>query len=42
MLLVGISVNIAMFSERVVVVIPPPSRNVLTWGNYTRTGWASR
>ncbi len=35
MLLVGISVNIAMFSERVTVVIPPPSRNVLTWGNYT-------
>ena len=35
MLLVGISVNVAMFSERIVVVIPPPSRNVLTWGNYT-------
>ena len=35
MLLVGISVNVAMFSERVVVVIPAPSRNVLTWGNYT-------
>ena len=35
MLLVGILVNIAMFSERMVVVIPPTSRNVLTWGNYT-------
>lgn len=35
MLLVGISVNIAMFSERVTVVIPAPSRNILTWGNYT-------
>ena len=35
MLLVGISVNVAMFSERVTVVIPPPSRNVLTWGDYT-------
>ena len=39
MLLVGISVNIAMYSERVVVVIPPPSRNVLTWGNWTPS-WA--
>jgi len=39
MLLIGLSVNVAMFSERVVVVIPPPSRNVLTWGNYTPT-WA--
>ncbi len=35
MLLIGISVNVAMFTERVTVVIPPPSRNVLTWGNYT-------
>ena len=39
MLLVGVSVNVAMFSERVVVVISPPSRNVLTWGNYTPS-WA--
>jgi Ni/Fe-hydrogenase subunit HybB-like protein len=35
MMLVGVSVNIAMFSERIVVVIPAPSRNVLTWGNFT-------
>ena len=35
MMLVGISVNIAMFTERIVVVVPPPSRNVLTWGNFT-------
>ena len=39
MLLVGLSVNIAMYSERVMVVIPMPSRNVLTWGDYTPT-WA--
>ncbi len=39
MLLVGLSVNIAMFSERVMVVIPMPSRNILTWGNFTPT-WA--
>jgi len=39
MLLLGISVNIAMFSERVMVVIPMTSRNVLTWGNYTPS-WA--
>jgi hypothetical protein len=24
-----------MFSERIVVVIPAPSRDVLTWGNFT-------
>ncbi len=35
MMLVGVAVNIAMFSERIVVVIPAPSRNVLTWGNFT-------
>ena len=35
MMLAGVSVNIAMFSERIVVVIPAPSRNVLTWGNFT-------
>jgi len=35
MLLVGLSVNLAMFAERVTVVVPPPSRNWLTWGNYT-------
>ncbi len=37
MLLVGLSVNIAMFTERVTVVVPPPSRNWLVWGNYTPT-----
>ena len=35
MMLIGVCVNVAMFSERIVVVIPPPSRNVLTWGNFT-------
>jgi Ni/Fe-hydrogenase subunit HybB-like protein len=35
MMLIGVSVNVAMFSERIVVVIPAPSRNVLTWGNFT-------
>lgn len=35
MLAVGLSVNLAMFTERIIVVIPPPSRNVLTWGNFT-------
>ena len=39
MFLIGLSVNIAMFSERVTVVIPPPSHNWLTFGNYTPT-WA--
>ncbi len=38
MFAVGISVNIAMFAERVTVVVPPVSRNILTWGNYT-PGW---
>ena len=37
MFLVGLSVNIAMFTERIIVVIPPPSRNYLTWGNWTPT-----
>jgi molybdopterin-containing oxidoreductase family membrane subunit len=37
MLLVGVSVNIAMFSERVIVVIPPASRDYLTWHDYTPT-----
>ena len=35
MLFVGVAVNIAMFSERVTVVIPPASHQWLTWGNYT-------
>ncbi len=35
MMLVGVSVNIAMFTERIIVVIPAPSRNILTWGNFT-------
>ena len=35
MLAVGVAVNIAMFAERVTVVVPPPSHNWLTWGNYT-------
>lgn len=39
MLLIGVSVNIAMFTERVIVVVPPPSHNWLTWGNYTPS-WA--
>ena len=40
MMLVGCSVNIAMFTERIVVVIPPPSRNILTWGQlHARLGW---
>lgn len=37
MLVVGVSVNIAMFTERIIVVIPPPSRGYLTWGNWTPT-----
>jgi Ni/Fe-hydrogenase subunit HybB-like protein len=37
MLLIGLGVNIAMFSERVIVVVPPASRTWLTWGNYTPT-----
>jgi Ni/Fe-hydrogenase subunit HybB-like protein len=39
MFVVGCSVNIAMFSERVTVVVPPPSHNWLTFGNYTPS-WA--
>jgi molybdopterin-containing oxidoreductase family membrane subunit len=39
MLLVGVSVNIAMFTERIIVVIPSAARDWLTWGNYTPT-WA--
>ncbi len=35
MLLVGVSVNIAMFAERILVVVPSVARNRLTWGNYT-------
>ncbi|BDI34081.1 molybdopterin oxidoreductase membrane subunit [Capsulimonas corticalis] len=35
MFAVGLSVNVAMFSERCIVVIPPASRDFLTWGNYT-------
>ena len=35
MLAVGVSVNIAMFSERLLVVVPSVARNRLTWGNYT-------
>ncbi|MBV9851797.1 MAG: polysulfide reductase [Armatimonadetes bacterium] len=38
MFAVGVSVNIAMFSERVTVVVPPPAHNWLTFGNYT-PGW---
>ncbi len=39
MLAVGVCVNVAMFTERIIVVVPPPSRNVLVWGNYTPS-WA--
>lgn len=39
MLLIGICVNIAMFTERIIVVIPPPTNNILTHGNWTPT-WA--
>ena len=35
MLAVGVSVNIAMFTERILVVVPPVAHNRLTWGNYT-------
>ena len=35
MLCVGVSVNIAMFAERILVVVPSVARNRLTWGNYT-------
>jgi Ni/Fe-hydrogenase subunit HybB-like protein len=37
MMLMGISVNIAMFSERITVVVPPSQHNWLTWHNYTPT-----
>jgi molybdopterin-containing oxidoreductase family membrane subunit len=37
MLLVGLSVNVAMYTERVSVVIPPAARDWLTWGDYTPT-----
>ncbi len=39
MLGVGVSVNIAMFTERILVVIPSVARNRLVWTNYT-PGWA--
>ena len=39
MLIIGVAVNIAMFTERIIVVIPPPTNNWLTHGNYTPT-WA--
>jgi Ni/Fe-hydrogenase subunit HybB-like protein len=39
MLFIGLSVNIAMYTERVSVVIPPAARDWLTWGDYTPT-WA--
>ncbi len=39
MLIIGVCVNVAMFTERIIVVVPSPSRNVLTWGNYTPS-WA--
>ena len=35
MLGVGFSVNIAMFAERLLVVVPSVAVNRLTWGNYT-------
>ena len=35
MLAVGVGVNIAMFSERILVVVPSVAVNRLTWGNYT-------
>jgi len=38
MLAVGVGVNIAMFSERILVVIPGVAHNRLTWGSYT-PGW---
>ena len=37
MFLTGIAVNIAMFSERVIVVIPSASRDYLTWGDFSPT-----
>jgi Ni/Fe-hydrogenase subunit HybB-like protein len=39
MLLIGVSVNVAMYTERVTVVIPPAARGWLTWGDYSPT-WA--
>ena len=35
MLAIGVGVNIAMFSERILVVVPSVAVNRLTWGNYT-------
>ena len=35
MLAIGVSVNIAMFTERILVVVPSVARNRLTWGSYT-------
>jgi Ni/Fe-hydrogenase subunit HybB-like protein len=40
MMLMGISVNIAMFAERITVIVPPSSHNYLVWHNYTPT-WIS-
>ena len=37
MLAVGVSVNIAMFTERIIVVVPEASRSWLAWGDYTPT-----
>ncbi len=39
MLAIGVCVNVAMFTERIIVVVPPPTNNWLTHGNYTPT-WA--
>jgi len=39
MLMIGLCVNVAMYTERVSVVIPPAARDWLTWGDYTPT-WA--
>ena len=39
MLLIGLSVNVAMYAERLLVVVPSVARNRLTWGNYTPS-WA--
>jgi len=38
MLAVGVGVNIAMFAERLLVVVPSVARNRIAWGNYT-PGW---
>jgi Ni/Fe-hydrogenase subunit HybB-like protein len=37
MMLVGIAVNVAMFSERVTVLMPSPDNDFLVRGNYTPT-----